>query len=108
MLLRGQRKEKIVGKLVAGFVLGFLACVWTYGLNPMEAVFGFSHKIAVARDNLQAEYRVDPRLGHKGQYSNYNRNRHSGSASETNSESLDSLAQRAGHWLSQAGGPPAM
>ncbi len=107
MLRDEQPKEKTVGKLVTGFVLGFLACVWTYGLNPTEAVFGFSHKISAAHDRLQEEYRVDPKLGHKGQYSNFNR-KNGRTVSGADAESIDALAQRAGNWLSQAGGPPAM
>ncbi|WP_041536069.1 hypothetical protein [Parvibaculum lavamentivorans] len=92
-----------MGKLVGGFVLGFLACVWTYGLNPTEAAFGFGHKISVTHERIQDEYRVDPSLGHKGQYRNFN-----SSSAAPQPESVDSLALRAGYWLSQSGGPPTM
>jgi len=33
-----------VGKLIGGFILGFLACVWTYGLDPTEAALIFGGK----------------------------------------------------------------
>lgn len=95
-----------MGKLVGGFILGFLACVWTYGLDPTEAVFGFSHKLAAAHEHLQAEYRVDARYGHKGQYSNYNR-RIGGGATPLERPNSD-LALPAASWLSQMGGPPVM
>lgn len=90
-----------MGKLVAGFVLGFLACVWTYGLDPMEAVFVFSRKIAVTHEQIEQEYRVDSRYGHKGQYA------------QDRSVGLpeprpDRLANPIGYWLSQQGGPPVM
>ena len=55
-----------MGKLIIGFVFGLLACVWTYGLDPTEAVFGFSNKIAIVHDEVQEEYQVDSRHGHKG------------------------------------------
>lgn len=97
-----------MGKLVTGFILGFLACVWTYGLSPTEAIFGFSHKIAAAHERLQEEYRVDPALGHKGQYSNFNRNNGVQTVSGSAAESVDTLAHGVSYWLSQGGGPPAM
>lgn len=97
-----------MGKLATGFILGFLACVWTYGLNPTEAIFGFSHKIAAAHNRLQEEYRVDPTLGHKGQYSNFNRSKGVQTVSGAAAESVDTLAHGVSYWLSQGGGPPAM
>lgn len=97
-----------LGKLIGGFILGFFACVWTYGLDPTEAVFGFSHKLAAAHEHLQAEYRVDPRLGHKGQYSNFNRSLE-GNALPEQSVSADGLAYPPAYWLTrQMGGPPMM
>jgi hypothetical protein len=94
-----------LGKLVGGFILGFLACIWTYGLDPMEAAFGFSHKLAAAHEQLEEEYRVDARYGHKGQYSNFNR-RVGGRA--TPLERPNDLASPAASWLTQMGGPPVM
>lgn len=95
-----------MGKLVGGFILGFLACVWTYGLDPTEAVFGFSHKLAAAHDHLQAEYRVDPQYGYKGQYTNHNRR--IGGETTPLERPEGNLALPAAYWLSQTGGPPAM
>ena len=97
-----------MGKLIGGFILGFLACVWTYGLDPTEAVFGFSQKLAAAHEHLQAEYRVDPRYGHKGQYSNHNRSLE-GKAPPERRTSADELAYPHAYWLTrQMGGPPMM
>lgn len=97
-----------MGKLIGGFILGFLACVWTYGLDPTEAVFGFSQKLAAAHEHLQAEYRVDPRYGHKGQYSNHNRSL-DGNAPPERRTSADELAYPHAYWLTrQMGGPPMM
>ena len=95
-----------MGKLVGGFILGFLACVWTYGLDPTEAVFGFSSKLAATHDHLQAEYRVDPQHGHKGQYLNYNHR--VGAEMSAEARTADDLAYPAAYWLSQMGGPPVM
>lgn len=107
MLREKQPKEKPVGKLAAGFVLGFLACVWTYGLNPTEAMFGFGYKVAAAHEHLQTEYRTDPSLGHKGQYSNHNRN--TGFQPTSGEETAAAtLAHRDAYWLSRAGGAPPM
>lgn len=97
-----------MGKLIGGFILGFLACAWTYGLDPTEAVFGFSKKLAAAQEHLQADYRVDPRHGHKGQYSNHNRNLETSPALERRI-SADDLAYPPAYWLTrQIGGPPMM
>lgn len=97
-----------MGKLIGGFVLGFLACVWTYGLDPAEAVFGFSSKLAAAHEHLQDEYRVDPRHGHKGQYSNFHRSL-GGEAPAEKRSSADGLAYPPAYWLTrQMGGPPMM
>ncbi|MEP0707397.1 hypothetical protein [Parvibaculum sp.] len=95
-----------MGKLLGGFILGFLACVWTYGLDPTQAVFGFSHKLAATHDQLQEEYRVDPRYGHKGQYKNHNRK--TGAEAMPMARPSASLASPAASWLSQMGGPPVM
>lgn len=84
-----------MGKLIIGFVFGFLACVWTYGLDPTEAVFGFSNKIAIVHDEVQEEYQVDSRHGHKGQHSRYN-------------QQAADLASPIAYWLTQMGGPPVM
>ena len=87
-----------MGKLIGGFIFGFLACVWTYGLDPTEAAFGFSHKLVAAHERLEQEYRVDPRYGHKGQYGQY-RN------TLTPEERPAGVANPAAYWLSQQGGP---
>lgn len=97
-----------MGKLVVGFILGFLACVWTYGLDPTEAVFGFSHKLAAAHDHLQEEYRVDARYGHKGQYPNYHRGLRAMEAAPGDRVAADERAYPAVHWLNTGGGPPIM
>ncbi|PKP79075.1 MAG: hypothetical protein CVT81_01070 [Alphaproteobacteria bacterium HGW-Alphaproteobacteria-3] len=86
-----------MGKLVAGFVLGFLACVWTYGLDPMEAVFGFSRKISITHEQIQQEYRTDSRYGHKGQYGQYS----SAAVPEPRPGRLENPLS---YWLSQGGG----
>ena len=39
-------------KMALGFVLGFLACVWTYDLNMGEAFYGFSQKLSVTHENF--------------------------------------------------------
>lgn len=95
-----------MGKLVGGFILGFLACVWTYGLDPTQAVFGFSHKLAAAHDQLQEDYRVDPQYGHKGQYSNHNSR--IGAETVPMKRPTGDLASPSAYWLSQMGGPPVM
>ena len=90
-----------MGKLIGGFILGFFACVWTYGLNPTEAAFGFSHKLAAAHQKLEQEYRVDASLGHKGQYGNYKK-------AAVPEERPAGVANPASYWLSQQGGPSVM
>lgn len=90
-----------MGKLLAGFILGFLACVWTYGLDPMQAAFSFGRKVSVAHEHIQHEYRIDSSHGHKGQYGQYR----SVSPSEARP---DTLANPIDYWLSQQGGPPVM
>jgi len=90
-----------VGKLVAGFVLGFLACVWTYGLDPMQAAFSFGRKVSVAHEHIQHEYRIDSSYGHKGQYGQYR-------SVKQPEPRPDTLANPIGYWLSQQGGPPVM
>lgn len=97
-----------MGKLITGFVLGFLACTWTYGLNPTEAIFGFSHKIAEAHDYLQAEYDANRLHGHKGQYANVDRIRAFQNLSNTAQRPDLPLAQHDVNWLIQAGGLPPM
>ncbi|MDO8840376.1 MAG: hypothetical protein Q7V31_15795 [Parvibaculum sp.] len=98
-----------MGKLFVGFVLGFLACTWTYGINPTEAAFGLSHKIAAARDHLQTEYNVERPLGHKGQYAWVGRNGDVKTISaEVPHPTIDPLEHRRAYWLSQAGGLPPM
>ena len=101
-------EELTVGKLIGGFIFGFLACVWTYGLDPTEAVVVFGGKLAAAHEHLEAEYRVDPRYGHKGQYSNYNRSIDGNAGPERHSSAND-LAYPPAYWLTrQMGGPPMM
>jgi len=39
-------------KLLFGFVLGFLACTWTYELDAGEAFFGFGQKFVAACDQF--------------------------------------------------------
>ena len=39
-------------KLLFGFVLGFLACTWTYELDAGEALFGFGRKFVAACDQF--------------------------------------------------------
>ncbi|NIJ39785.1 hypothetical protein FHS78_000040 [Parvibaculum indicum] len=39
-------------KLLFGFVLGFLACTWTYELDAGEAFFGFGRKFVAACDQF--------------------------------------------------------
>lgn len=97
-----------MGKLVAGFVLGFLACTWTYGINPTEAAFGFSSKIAAAHDHLQAEYRSERPRGHKGQYAGLHRDRGIQTVATGTPEPVESLDHRKRSWLSRAGGLPPM
>lgn len=97
-----------MGKLVTGFVLGFLACVWTYGLNPTEAAFNFGHKVNAAHDNLQAEYHVAPAGGHKGNYPGLYRDRGLQSASDNVVIPIPPLAHPNTNWLSQPGGLPPM
>jgi hypothetical protein len=101
-------KEYSVGKLIGGFIFGFLACVWAYGLDPTEAIVIFGGKLAAAHEHLEAEYRVDPRYGHKGQYSNHNRSLNGHLAPEQQSAAGD-LAYPRIYWLTrQMGGPPMM
>ncbi len=90
-----------MGKLLAGFVLGFLACVWTYGLDPMQAAFSFGRKVSVTHQHIQEEYRVDSRYGHKGQYGEYR-------STDLPEPRPGRLANPMGYWLSQQGGPPVM
>lgn len=90
-----------MGKLLAGFVLGFLACVWTYGLDPMQAAFSFGRKVSIANQHIQEEYRIDSRNGHKGQYGEY-------SSTGLPEPRPGGLANPIGYWLSQQGGPPVM
>jgi hypothetical protein len=92
-----------MGKLLGGFILGFLSCVWTYGLDPGEAVFGFSHKLAIAHEQIEQEYRVDARHGHKGQYGARPVPHTSVSPSPD-----DGVANSFGYWLSRSGGPSVM
>ena len=92
-----------MGKLLGGFILGFLSCVWTYGLDPTEAVFGFGGKLVAAHHQIERNYRVNPALGHKGQYSNYHR-----SIGVLPEPRPQSVANPTAYWLSQEGGPPVM
>ncbi|MFN4355463.1 hypothetical protein [Parvibaculum sp.] len=77
-------------------------------LDPTEAVVVFGGKLAAAHEHLEAEYRVDPRHGHKGQYSNYNRSLEGAVAPERHSVASE-LAHPPVYWLTrQMGGPPMM
>lgn len=97
-----------MGKIIVGFVLGFLACTWTYGINPTEAAFGFSNKIAAVRDHLQAEYGAVRSPGHKGQYANVRRNSSVQTVSAETPHPIEPLEHRRAYWLSQTGGLPPM
>ncbi|MBX3492258.1 MAG: hypothetical protein KF899_04820 [Parvibaculum sp.] len=97
-----------MGKLVAGFVLGFLACTWTYGINPTEAAFGFSNKIAAAHDHLQAEYHGERPRGRKGQYAGVHRDRGIQTIAVGAPDPIEPLDHRNPSWLSRAGGLPPM
>ncbi len=97
-----------MGKLITGFVLGFLACVWTYGLNPTEAIFGFSHKISEAHHDLQTRYDANRPHGHKGQYANVDRIRAFQNVSADGAQPFGALAHRNASWLSRVGGLPPM
>ncbi len=39
-------------KLLFGFVLGFLACTWTYELDAGQAFLGFGRKFVTACDQF--------------------------------------------------------
>tara|TARA_R110002110_G_scaffold59726_23_gene168792 strand:+ start:8808 stop:9026 length:219 start_codon:yes stop_codon:yes gene_type:complete len=72
-----------MAKVAIGFVLGFLACVWTYELDATDAFVGFGHKVALACENFRAE--PVPGLHPPG-----------------------ALARDEIYWLSQTGGLPPM
>ena len=47
-----------MAKVAIGFVLGFLACVWTYELDATDAFVGFGHKVALACENCRTGARL--------------------------------------------------